>query len=129
MAPQIGPRPQQVINDQIGEYDLFVGMMWNRFGTPTDVAASGTEEEFLGAVYSWRAVGRPWITFYFCGRPSNFTNEQQLEQKSRVLRFRTEMNTMGVVRQYNSVDEFENALFQDLLKIVPRLGKKEPASP
>lgn len=27
MAPQIGPGPQKVINDQIGEYDLFVGMM------------------------------------------------------------------------------------------------------
>jgi hypothetical protein len=121
MAPQIGPGPQQVINDQIGEYDLFVGIMWNRFGTPTDVAASGTEEEFLAAVDSWRSAWRPWITFYFCDRPSNFTNEQQLEQKGRVMRFRNELNGMGVVRKYNSVDNFEHTLFQDLLRIVPRL--------
>jgi Domain of unknown function (DUF4062) len=126
MAPQIGPGPQRVINEQIGNYDLFVGMMWNRFGTPTDVAASGTEEEFLAAVDSWRTTRHPWITFYFCDRPSNITNEQQLEQKSRVLRFRTEMNAMGVVRKYNSVDDFENTLFQDLLRIVPRLPKSEP---
>jgi len=125
MAPQIGPGPQQVINEQIGEYDLFVGIMWNRFGTPTDVAASGTEEEFLAAVNSWRSARRPWITFYFCDRPSNFTNEQQLEQKSRVVRFRNEMNGMGVVRKYGSVDDYENTLFQDLLKIVPRLLKAQ----
>jgi hypothetical protein len=121
MAPQIGPGPQQVINDQIGAYDLFVGIMWNRFGTPTDVAASGTEEEFLAAVDSWRSARRPWITFYFCDRPSNFTNEQQLEQKGRVVRFRNELNAMGVVRKYNSVDDFDHTLFQDLLRIVPRI--------
>jgi len=121
MAPQIGPGPQQVINDQLGEYDLFVGIMWNRFGTPTDVAASGTEEEFLAAVDAWRSKRRPWITFYFCDRPSNFTNEQQIEQKGRVIRFRNELNSMGVVRKFSSVDDFENTLFQDLLKIIPRL--------
>ncbi|GAJ15023.1 unnamed protein product, partial [marine sediment metagenome] len=45
MAPQIGPGPQKVINSQLGEYDIFSGIMWNRFGTPTDIADSGTEEE------------------------------------------------------------------------------------
>jgi hypothetical protein len=123
MAPQIGPGPQQVINDQIGEYDLFVGIMWNRFGTPTDIAASGTEEEFRAALEQWSCAKRPWITFYFCERPSNFTNEQQLEQKGRVVRFRNELSALGVVRSYLSLDEFENKVFQDLLKIVPRLPK------
>jgi len=123
MAPQIGPGPQQVINNQIGQYDLFVGIMWNRFGTPTDVAASGTEEEFRAALQEWDAAKRPWITFYFCERPSNFTNEQQLEQKGRVVRFRNELTTLGVLRPYMSVEEFENRVFQDLLKIVPQLSK------
>src|SRR6185503_17165509 len=44
-SPAAG-RPQGVINDQIGEYDIFVGIMWRRFGTPTAEAGSGTEEEF-----------------------------------------------------------------------------------
>jgi uncharacterized protein DUF4062 len=123
MAPQIGPGPQRVINDQIGEYDLFVGIMWNRFGTPTDVAASGTEEEFQAALTSWRSTKRPWITFYFCDRPSNFTNQQQLEQKGRVVQLRTDLNALGVVRSYGSVDDFENGMFQDLVKIIPRMLK------
>src|SRR5438034_900746 len=47
--PDVG-RPQQVILDQIGSVDIFIGIMWQRFGTPTGVAASGTEEEFDGAL-------------------------------------------------------------------------------
>jgi uncharacterized protein DUF4062 len=120
MAPQIGPGAQNVINEQIGEYDIFSGIMWNRFGTPTDIAASGTEEEFRAAVSAWEERKRPWITFYFCERPANFTNAQQLEQKSAVLRFRSELQTLGVVRKYISVEEFENLIFQDLLKITNR---------
>jgi hypothetical protein len=37
MAPQIGPKAQAVINKQIGAYHLFCGIMWNRFGTPTEI--------------------------------------------------------------------------------------------
>lgn len=121
MAPQIGPGAQHVINSQIGEYDIFCGIMWNRFGTPTDIAASGTEEEFRAAVEAWHASSKPWITFYFCDRPTQFTNEQQLDQKARVMRFRVELNALGVVRKYITVDEFEHMVFQDLLKIVGRL--------
>ena len=128
MAPQIGPGPQQVINDQIGEYDLFVGIMWNRFGTPTDVAASGTEEEYQAALRSWRSKKRPWITFYFCDRPWTFENQRQLKQKGRVVKFRKDLNTLGVVRSFGSVDDFENGMFQDLARIVPQIQKYPAAN-
>ena len=45
--PGFGADPQDVINSQIGEeYDIFIGIMWGRFGSPTKRAESGTEEEF-----------------------------------------------------------------------------------
>ena len=45
--PSIGKDAQSIINEQIGDdYDIFVGLMWTRFGTPTPRAGSGTEEEF-----------------------------------------------------------------------------------
>jgi len=49
-----GGRPQAVINDQIPEYDIFIGIMWRRFGTPTGVAGSGTEEEYRIAYFQPR---------------------------------------------------------------------------
>jgi hypothetical protein len=48
--PSKGADAQDVINTQIPEdYDIFIGIMWCRFGTPTKRAESGTLEEFLRA--------------------------------------------------------------------------------
>lgn len=117
MAPQIGPKAQAVINKQLKPYHMFAGIMWNRFGTPTDIAASGTKEEFDAAVQCWEAHSRPWITFYFCDRPANFTNSEQLEQKRRVLEFRAQLLEMGVVRAFDTAQAFEDKLFDDLKRI------------
>jgi hypothetical protein len=44
-TPGLGIDAQDVVNRSIGDnYDLFVGIMWSRFGTPTGRAESGTEE-------------------------------------------------------------------------------------
>ena len=50
-APAISEvHPQEIINRDVGEdYDLFIGLLWKTFGTKTDKADSGTEEEFLRA--------------------------------------------------------------------------------
>ena len=42
----LGIDAQDVINRQLGEYDIFLGIMNTRFGSPTHRADSGTEEEF-----------------------------------------------------------------------------------
>lgn len=118
MAPQIGPKAQEVINKQIGRYHIFCGIMWNRFGTRTEIAASGTKEEFDGAVSCWENSGRPWIAFYFCDRPANFTTSEQLEQKGMVLKFRNDLNEKGVVRAFLTPQEFEDLVLEDLKRIV-----------
>jgi hypothetical protein len=117
MAPQIGPKPQAIINKQIDPYHLFAGIMWNRFGTPTEIAASGTKEEFDAAVSCWKSENRPWITFYFCDRPANFTTPEQLDQKRSLLEFRVELQSMGVVRAFHTLQEFEDRFFVDLKRI------------
>jgi hypothetical protein len=68
-ATPSGGRPQGVINEQIGKYDLFVGIMWRRFGTPTGVAGSGTEEEYRRAYSSWERNNSMPLMFYFCQSP------------------------------------------------------------
>jgi len=63
VVPQIGPRPQAVVDAQTQAYDVYLGIMSGRFGTPTDTHGSGTEQEFREAVERWGKVGRPWILF------------------------------------------------------------------
>src|SRR5688500_10112896 len=62
-------RPQAIINKQVGSYDIFIGIMWKRFGTDTGVAESGTIEEFNNAFERWKEIGQPHVMFYFCQKP------------------------------------------------------------
>ncbi len=41
-ACQIGPGPQEVIDGQLPDYDIYLGVMWARYGTPSGEHGSGT---------------------------------------------------------------------------------------
>lgn len=60
--PGIG-RPQAIINRDLDGCDLFVGMLWKRWGTPpgTDPFTSGFEEEFNRSMTRNAKEGRPEI--------------------------------------------------------------------
>jgi len=42
----LGVDAQDAINRQLGDYHVFIGIMNTRFGSPTQRADSGTEEDF-----------------------------------------------------------------------------------
>lgn len=75
VSPDIGRTGQDVINEQIGDsYDIFLGVMWARFGTPTEFAKSGTEEEFDRAVAMHRSGDQIRVSFLFCTADIPFSN-------------------------------------------------------
>lgn len=86
VAPEMG-KPQEIINRQIGDYDIFVGIMWKRFGTKTDTADSGTHEEFNTAYKNWLAFQRPRIMFYFCSKPYAPADLEEIDQWRRQNQF------------------------------------------
>ena len=92
IRPGVGDDAQAVITPQIGPYDLFIGILWNRFGTPTKRAESGTREEFDLAYARWQkdpSTLEIWV--YFSQQPYAFTSAQELEQKAKVLAFQQEL--------------------------------------
>jgi formylglycine-generating enzyme required for sulfatase activity len=103
----------------LDDSDTFIGILWNRFGTPTGKAQAGTEEEFDVAYQQWEKKGRPRIHFYFCQRPANLTTTDDLRQKAKVLKFRKRVNKLGLVTEYEALRDFEvavrNAIIADLL--------------
>ena len=65
-APGLGNNPQAVIDEQLGDYNVLVGIMWMRFGTPIPCGAgSGTEHEVQMAISTWTRIGEPRVMFYF----------------------------------------------------------------
>jgi len=119
--PDIGEDAQDVINRQIAPSDIFVGIMWNRFGTPTKRAESGTKEEFDRAYAYWKKYGRPKIMFYFNCAPFSPSSDDQSEQKRKVLAFKKELDDKGAFyREYNGADEFERAVREHLTQVIRR---------
>lgn len=107
--PSVGEYPQDVINKQIGEYDIFVGIMANRFGTPTPKAGSGTEEEF-NIAYENR--GNTQIMFFFKDSPI-LPSKLDLEQLVKVRAFKEVIANQGVLSKEFSED-FERIFRESL---------------
>ena len=115
--PALG-RPQGVINAQIGDYDIFVGIMWKRFGTPTGQADSGTEEEFNLAYEEWKRDDSLRVLFYFSQAKYTLNSVSETEQAAKVLAFKDELKTKGLIWEYANPSEFPNLLRQHLTTIL-----------
>ncbi|MBK9107565.1 MAG: hypothetical protein IPM92_04070 [Saprospiraceae bacterium] len=65
--PSFADDGQAVINRQLllKEYHVFIGIMWSRFGSPTDRAESGTVEEFEDAYSKYESRKDIEICMYF----------------------------------------------------------------
>src|SRR5215475_12704968 len=131
--PDLG-QPQEVINRQIPvDYDIFVGVMWSRSGTPTATEASGTIEEFRRA-YERRKKGHlPRIMFYFCDQMIPIPDAEGLKQLAGVVEFRAELAKMGLTGSYPSHAEFSEYVRGGLLRairdtLLEEAGGAEPVS-
>jgi hypothetical protein len=120
--PAMG-RPQAVINEQIGEYDIFVGIMWKRFGMPTGEADSGTEEEFNLAYTAWQRDNTRQVTFYFSQALYTLNSAEEVEQIAKVIAFKKELMDKGLVWEYPMAGKFPDVirphLSRSLLKMFP----------
>ena len=58
-------RPQAQINDDVDACDLFLGVLWRRWGSSTGEFESGFEEEFERAIGRQRRSKSPEIWIYF----------------------------------------------------------------
>ena len=113
-------RPQAVINEQLLDAsDILVAVFWSRFGTPTGVADSGTEEEIRRSV----AAGRP-VMLYFCEReiPPGASDADQLRRLSR---FKEEFRRTALVYPYRGTEDFRRAFAQHLAMAVNVVLKRQ----
>jgi hypothetical protein len=128
--PDVGQDAQDVINREIGKYDIFVGIMWKRFGTQTKRGRSGTDEEFQRAYSYFKKYGRPKIMFYFRKTPFYTTDGKELGQFQKVVRFRKELEKLGVLFwEYDKPLEFERSVREHLIRqIYPMCHPAVPPS-
>ena len=133
---------QKVIFDNfpIADWDIFIGLLWTRFGAPSGIldplsgeTLTGTESEFAGAYDAFLASGgkRPQILLYRCTR--DLSSSVDVDQLIGVRKFFKQTETgaqrPALVQDFKTAEELKQHVTQDLVKVAVRLQKagKEPA--
>jgi hypothetical protein len=141
VSPAMG-RPQETILNQLEltNSDIFVGMLWLRFGSATggmNTATgrefrSGTEEEFSVAYQSWKASQKPRIMFYHCVRTPGDMSQIDPTQLARVRefmkRFKPEGDHPGLFYEFKDAAEFERHFREDLTYALNEIAPEGDAS-
>lgn len=122
ITPDLG-RAQAVVLDQIGQFDLFVGIMSKQFGSPTGRYESGTEEEFYNAYNLWKATRRPRVMFYFKQALGKMPSAVELEQIDRVLKFKSDVQERGLTSDYDEYDDFVRLFRRHLTDVILHWGE------
>ena len=114
----IGEDAQDVINRQVPEdYDVFLGMFWNRVGTKTKRAESGTLEEYERALNRHVRTGKPEIMVFF--KESESPSQEDIPQREEMLHLRKRMGQDNVMfSTFQSTSQFAEIFYDQLLMIL-----------
>lgn len=138
VTPTMG-RPEEVILDQlpVESWDVFLGMLWLRFGMPPgrnragEDHDSGTEEEFRLAHRAWREKQRPRILFYRCTRAAPVSvDTKQLRKVQRFFdEFAPNGNTPGLFLDFGEAGQFERMVERHLTGLLIEEFRNSVISP
>ncbi|WP_316664529.1 DUF4062 domain-containing protein [Ralstonia psammae] len=122
-------RPQALINTELERCELFVGIMWKRWGTPPDKNGrftSGFEEEFRLSVDRYKKDGKPDISLFFKDIDPELTRDPG-PGLQRVLDFKQEITDGKEIlyETFSESDSFEKRLRRCLVSYLKRLRDAE----
>ena len=106
--PGVNLDPQAEINRQVGSgFDIYVGILGTRFGTPTPRAGSGTEEEFEDAIARFRTDSRKMRVLVYFKKSTEDPFSIDIGQLEKVRKFRDQLSPRGVVyKDFKDTTEF-----------------------
>jgi hypothetical protein len=121
-------RPQSIINKELDECELFIGMIWKRWGSSpvTDRSyTSGFEEEYFRAIKNSTDKGMQ-ISMYFRTFDAKEIDDAG-PQLSQVINFKNKLISSKEIlfKEYDSPEEFERLLRAKLLDYALQKGGNE----
>lgn len=110
-----GEDAQDVINQQIdGEYDIIIGVMWMKAGTPTKRDQSGTIEEINRALSN----NKRFLIYFKTAPPSNLKDIVP-EEITKINGFKKALGDKGVLyKEFNTISNFEKLLRIHLTNLI-----------
>lgn len=123
--------PQNLISEDIGnDYDLFIGLLWKKFGTPTDNANSGTEEEFNNAYRKFQEDNNSvQILFYFKNAAPKSMSEINSAELAKIENFKSSIGEKNVYYwEFDTIENLKAFLRIHIPKRVSQLMKSQEKS-
>ena len=122
IIPEItGEGAQSVIDTQLEDYDydIYIGILWTRFGDQMNNCRTPTEWEFECAFNRMRATGRPKIQFYFKTEEIFPRNSYEANQISEIIKFKEErLQSTGYYKNFKQKEDFQRQVFEFILNYV-----------
>ncbi len=128
VPPGLGEDAQSVINENIPQdYDIFIGILWHRIGTPTKRERSGTLEEFnlAKARYDKDPDSVRLMMYFKEALPMNMS-DLDADQFKEVQDFRSQVEGLGYYKKFTTLDEFTQAVRMDLTGLIFKYQDKYP---
>jgi hypothetical protein len=125
-------RPQHLINQDLDRCDLFLGMIWKRWGTPPDndgEFTSGFEEEFIRSVARCEKTGNPEISLFFKQIPDEFMMDPGDDLK-KVLEFKKTIiaDKKVLFQNFSTVRDMEKLARKCVTAYINRIRVEEESS-
>ena len=125
-------RPQHLINPEVDRCDLFIGLMWKRWGTPPDKDgefSSGFEEEFKRAMDRREHSKSPEIALFFKKISDESMGDPGPDLK-KVLEFRERIMTEKklLFREFSTIPEIETLVRSKVTEYVNGVRAKDATS-
>ncbi|SHJ26080.1 hypothetical protein SAMN04488096_1243 [Mesonia phycicola] len=109
----IGEDGQEIINDQI-EYDILIGILWMRLGTPTKRDKSGTVEEINRAIENKE---KQQLIYFKTATPINL-NSINTSELNQVMEFKKELSNKILYKEFESIEKFETLFRLNLSSLI-----------
>ena len=102
-------RPQDIINKELDTCELFIGMMWKKWGTPPakrSIYSSGFEEEFERSSLRCKETGKPEMATFFKEIDPEFLKDPG-EDLKKVIEFRDRLDSEKIIFYKKFKDAYE----------------------
>lgn len=122
-----GGKPQEIIDKFLCEsnYDIYIGILWKRFGERLESGLTPTESEFENAFERYKSEKRPLISVFFKRNKFYPNNQYETEQFQSVQKFAEKLRRIGLYAEFTNNKDFQQMLYETIHDFVERLTAVE----
>ena len=116
-------RPQSIINKDVEICQLFIGIIWKRWGQSTGVTDSGFKEEFDLAFKRKKYESEPEIFMYLKKIDTELLGDPG-EQLKKVINFRSWLNSSKelLYKEFVNNDDWDKLIYDNLLEYILKIN-------